>query len=208
MKIQIQFFKLSMMACAVLVLAGCAGVSKSLDADQISSLRYTDSTVTFAPDASIWWGDGERAYAASKGLPATESETVAKTPEAQAYLRGQITSKMKTAMGRHLSGKLTGSRPVRTEVVVKNVRIASAAQRVLIGGSYTVQGDVNLVDARTGAIIESRPIFASAMAGQGVVQVIAENAFASGDPIDRVIDNFAQNYQFRLLPPSAPPETR
>jgi hypothetical protein len=201
MKIRIQFFKLSMMACALLTLAACAGVSKSLDADQISSLRYTDATVVFAPDASIWWGDGERAYAASKGLPATESETVAKTPEAQAYLRGQITSKMKAAMSRHLSGRLTGSRPVRVEVVVKNVRIASAAQRIILGGGYTMQGDINLIDARTGVVLQSRPAqFSSAVAGQGVVQVLAENAIATSDPIDRVIDNFAEGYQRWLIP--------
>ena len=201
MKIQIQFFKLSMMACAVLVLAGCAGVSKSLDADQISSLRYTDSTVTFAPDASIWWGDGERAYAASKGLPATESETVAKTSEAQAYMRGQITSKMKAAMGRHLSGKLTGSRPVRIEVVVKNVTIASAAQRVIIGGGYIMQGDVNLIDARTGAVLQTFVgQFSSAAAGNGIAGVLVENAVATGEPIDRLIDNFAERYRQWLVP--------
>ncbi|HEY4141275.1 MAG TPA: hypothetical protein VGM57_07675, partial [Pseudolabrys sp.] len=171
------------------------------------SLRYTDTVVTYAPDASIWWGDGERAYASSKGRPSTESEELGKTPEGQAYLRAQITSKLKAAMGRHLAGPLKGSRPARVEVVVKNVRIASAVQRILIGGSYIVMGEVTLVDARNGAVIDSRPIAASAVAGQGVVQVIAENAFAGGDPIDRVIDNFGQNYRLRLLPPPGPAAT-
>jgi hypothetical protein len=201
-----KFFRLPAIALA-LALSACAGARNSLDQDQIQSLRYTDTVVTYGPDASIWWGDGERAYAVSKGVAQTESEALGKTPEGQAYLRGQITSKIKAAMGRHLAVSLKGSRPARVEVVVKNVRIASAVQRILIGGSYIVMGEVTLVDSRNGAVIDSRPVAASAVAGQGVVQVIAENAFAGGDPIDRVIDNFGQNYRLRLLPPPARVET-
>jgi hypothetical protein len=185
---------------AAFSIAGCASVKSSLDQDQIQSLRYTDTVVNYAPGSSIWWGDGERVYAASKGRPSTESDALGKTPEGQAYLRSQVTSKIKAAMGRHLSAQLKGSRPVRVEVLVKNIHIASAVQRIVIGGGYHVIGDVALVDARTGAVIDTRPIFASAMAGQGVVQVIAENAIASGEPIDRVIDNFAEIYRGKLLP--------
>ena len=69
-------------------------------------MRLTGVDVTFAPDANIWWGDGERAFAASKGKPATESDELAKTPEGQAYLRNTIASKVKSSMERNLSGGL------------------------------------------------------------------------------------------------------
>lgn len=187
--------------CAAAALAGCASVSKTLSADQMKSLKYTGTHVTFASDSKIWWGDGERAYAVSKGLTVAESETVAKTPGAQAYLRNQISTKVKAAMARHLTGSLNGSRPVRVDVVVKSVVIASAAQRVIIGGSYIMQGEVNLVDARTGAVLQSHPAWgASAAAGQGIAQVLIENALAKDEPIDRVIDNFALGYRNWLVP--------
>ncbi|HEY4141222.1 MAG TPA: hypothetical protein VGM57_07410, partial [Pseudolabrys sp.] len=76
-----KYLRLSLIALAAFSVAGCAGVKNSLDQDQIQSLRYTDTVVTYAPDASIWWGDGERAYASSKGRPSTESEELGKTPE-------------------------------------------------------------------------------------------------------------------------------
>ena len=193
--------RLSLAAVVVLTLAGCATVTNSLGPDQIRSFRYTETTVSYAPNAFIWWGDGERAYAATKGVAATEAETLAKTPEGQAYLHGQITSKVKAAMTRHLSGSLTGSRPVRVDVVIKNVTIASAVQRVVLGGSYLMQGDINLIDAKTGAVLQSYPAkFASAAAGQGIAQVLIENAIATADPIDRLIDNFAESYQQWLIP--------
>jgi uncharacterized protein YceK len=197
-----QYCRLTLVVCcAAAALAGCATVSKTMSADQMKSLKYVGTHVTFAPDAQIWWGDGERAYAVSKGLAVTESETVAKTLGAQAYLRNQISSKVKAAMARHLTGSLKGSRPVRVDVVVKSVVIASAAQRVILGGGSTVQGEIKLVDAQTGAVLQSHPAWgASAAAGQGIAQVLIENAIAKDEPIDRVIDNFALGFRNWLVP--------
>lgn len=80
--------KIVLAAGALFLLAGCQVVTSSLTASQIESFKLTGVTVAFDPQAAIWWGDGERAYAASKGLPATESESVAKSKEAIAYIHG------------------------------------------------------------------------------------------------------------------------
>ena len=200
MKAPVRLFKLQLVACIALSLAACATHTRSLSPDQIQSLRYTDTIVVFAPDAALWWGDGERAYAASKGASADQAETLAKTPEGQAYMRGQITSKMKAAMARHLAGKLIGERPVRVEVVIKNVTIASAAQRIILGGSHLMQGDVNLIDARSGAVLQTFVgQLSTAAAGQGIVQVAVENMIATADPIDRLFDNFTEQYRRWLV---------
>src|SRR6266576_3733408 len=61
-------------------LAGCVTASNTLSVDQLATYRLSGVNVAFAPDVIIMWGDGERAYAASKGQPATESDVLAKTP--------------------------------------------------------------------------------------------------------------------------------
>ena len=56
-------------------------------------------------------------------------------------------------------------------------------------------GDVTLVDAKTGAVLLT---YASqskmAMAGQGIGGVMLDAAIM-GEPIDRVVDNYAEQYR-------------
>ena len=139
------------------------------------------------------------AFAASKGLSVLEAEEVAKTEEGRAYLRRAITAKLAQAFEAALTNELLGTRPVRLEISVKDLEIASAAQRILIGGHHRLTADVNLIDARTGAVVlafsEQNAI---ARAGQGIGGVLLDNAFR-GDPIDRVIQNYATQDRNWLL---------
>src|SRR6185436_12085731 len=113
------FYRIAFVAGLLATLAGCVTASNTLSLDEVANLRLAGVNVRIAPDATIWWGDGERAYAASKGQPATESDALAKTPEGQAYLRNTVSGKIKAAMERKLSATLVGARPVRAEVTVK-----------------------------------------------------------------------------------------
>jgi Family of unknown function (DUF6778) len=188
---------------AVLLLAplftSCATVPNALSPDQIPSLKLTAVNVGFSQDARIVWGDGERAYAASKGLPFTESDKVANTPEGQAYVRNIITSKVKSAMQDKIAERLNGSRPVRVEVTVTELAIASTAQRIIIGGSHGMTADVAVVDAKTGEILAIHPaLHAPVAAGQGFVGALLENAFIE-EPIDRVTKLHATLYSIWLL---------
>ncbi|HZH54006.1 MAG TPA: hypothetical protein VEZ16_19260 [Microvirga sp.] len=187
---------------AVLVglsLAGCVTASNTLAPDQVASLRLQSVSVTFTPGARIWWGDGERAFAASKGLSALEAEEAAKTEEGQAYLRNTVAAKLAQAFEARLRGELGGTRPVRLEIAVKDLEIASAAQRILIGGHHRLTADVNLVDARSGRIVLAfSEQNATAAAGQGIGGVLLDNMFL-GEPIDRVIQNYATQYRNWLL---------
>ena len=141
-------YKATLIALAAVGLAGCmTTATNSLSKQDVATFRYAGASVRFAPDVKIWWGDGERAFAASKGQPATESETLAKTPEGQAYLRDTIATKLKAAVERQVAVGMAGTRPVRIEINIKDVTIASAIQRVLVGGHHTMTADVNLVDA-------------------------------------------------------------
>src|ERR1051325_1333284 len=132
-------FKAILLALAALGLAGCVTTAtNTLSLDEVATLKLVGVDVAFAPEMNIWWGDGERAFAASKGQPATESENLAKTPEGQAYLRNAISAKVKAAMDRHMGKSLKGTRPVRAVVTVKNITISSAVQRIIIGGNHAM----------------------------------------------------------------------
>lgn len=181
------------------LVSGCVTVSNNLSPDQVANFRLAGVKVDFEPNARIWWGDGERAYASLKGLPAHDSETAANTPEGRAYLRTTIASKVKAAMERHLAGQLNGSRPVRVEVAIKDVQIASAIQRILVGGHHSMMGDVSLVDAKTGQVLVSYPAqTAMGAAGQGLLGTMIDHA-AFAEPIDRVVENYASQYGNWLL---------
>ena len=178
---------------AAAALAGCVTASNTMSVDEVASLRYAGVNVSFAPDAHIWWGDGERAYAASKGQPVTASDELAKTPDGRAYLRNVIAAKVKTAMDRNLAGALAGARPVRVEVRIKNVTITSTVQRIILGGHHHMVADVTLVDGRTGAVLLPHEAQTRVtMAGQGVAAIV-DSAIMS-DPIDRVINEYADQY--------------
>jgi hypothetical protein len=192
-------FKALLLALAAAGLAGCMTAKNTLSLDDVATLGFAGAEVTVAPNASIWWGDGERAFAASKGQPATESENLAKTPEGQAYLRNMIAAKLRTAMEKKLSTELVGPRPVRVRVTVKGVHIASAIQRVIVGGQHSMVADVVLVDAKTGAaLLPYAGQTAMAGAGQGVGGVLVDAALL-GDPMDRVADSYAASYSYWLM---------
>ena len=181
------------------LVSGCVTVSNNLPPEQVATFRLVGVKVDFAPDARIGWGDGERAYASLKGLPAHESDTVANTPEGRAYVRNAIATKVKAAMERHLAGQLNGTRPVRVEVGVKNVEIASAIQRILVGGHHHMTADVHVVDAKTGQVLVSYPAQkAMAGAGQGLLGTMIDHA-AFAEPIDRIVENYASQYGNWLL---------
>ena len=184
-----------------LALAGCmTTASNTLPQDRVASFRVTAVNVGFSRDARIVWGDGERAYAATKGLPAHQSDTVANTPEAQSYMRNVIGSKMKAAMGRRLSERLKGSNPVRVDVTISELSLSSAVQRILVGGHHTLTADVSLVDAKTGAVLIEYPAQKStSMAGQGIGGALLDQALLA-EPLDRVADGYASEYAYWLMP--------
>src|SRR3954453_2102249 len=157
-----------------LALTGCVTTENSLSANDIAAMKLTGITVSYAPDALVIWDDGIRAYAASKGI-VEDMATATNTPEGKAYVRNLLASRVKGDVERQMAGQLNGTRPVRVDVVVRSFMIASAVQRIVIGGGHSMTADANLVDARTGAVILSHPrLSAVLLAGQGVLGTAVE----------------------------------
>jgi hypothetical protein len=160
-------------------LTGCVTTAEnSLSANDVAGMKLTGVNVSFAPDAGVQWEDGIRAYATSKAIPDDQIATATNTPEGKAYVQTMLAPFIKTGVTKSLNGQFNGTRPVRLEVVVKSFAVASAVQRILIGGGRGMIADATLVDAKTGAVIVAYPqLFAATYAGQGIVGTAVQAAF-------------------------------
>ena len=184
-------------------LAGCVTTENLLSQNDIAGMKLTGVTVSYAPDARVQWEDGIRAYATAKAITDDQIATATDTPEGKAYVRNLLAPKIKAGVERAMAGQLNGSRPVRLDIVVKNFAIASAVQRIVIGGGREMTATANLVDARTGAVIIANPdLRAYLLAGQGVlgtaVQAAIDNA-ATQRVAEQVADRYGQDYRDWLL---------
>src|SRR5213075_84957 len=77
--------------------------------------------------------------------------------------------------------------------------IASAIQRVIVGGHHSMTADVTLVDAKSGAIIVPYTAQSTmAFAGQGLAGAVVDAALFA-EAIERVVNNYAEQYGGWLL---------
>jgi hypothetical protein len=90
-------------------LAGCASVSNTLSPQEVAGLKLTGVAVTFTPEAAVQWEDGQRLYAASKGVSYPQIGQPVDAAEEKAYLRNALTPKLKAAA----LGTACSARPYR-----------------------------------------------------------------------------------------------
>jgi hypothetical protein len=185
-----------------LALTGCVTTTEnSLSKNDITAMKLTGVTVSYAPDASIQWDDGIRAYAASKGI-VDDVASATNTPEGKAYVQNMLASRVKSGVERQMAGHLNGTRPVRLDIVVQSFTISSAVQRIVVGGGHGMVGDANLVDVRTGAVIIAYPrLTAFLFAGQGILGTAVEAAMTDGGQttLGRIVDEYGRSYREWLL---------
>jgi hypothetical protein len=185
------------------IVGGCVTAQHTLRREDVAALKLTGVTVSYAKDAVVIWDDAVRAYGTAKAIPDDQLATASTTPEARAFTQNFAAARIKTTLERQLSPKMAGTRPVRLELVVKHFHVASAVQRVIIGGSHGMSADAILVDARTGATIASYPGLTVFVAtGQGIVGVAVDAAIEAGQgvqPADRILNSYADNYGIWLL---------
>jgi hypothetical protein len=125
----------------------------------------------------VQWEDGIRAHATSKAITDDQIATAANTPEGNAFVQNMLAPRIKAEIEKVMAGQLNGTRSVRLDVTVKTFALASAVQRILIGGGRGMIADANLVDARTGAvIIANHDLRAVLFAGEGIVGTAVQAA--------------------------------
>jgi hypothetical protein len=209
-------FRLCLVGALGCFLSACASLpANTLALNEIATYKLESVTVSVPPDAHVWWGDAEREFAAKHGektlaelratktgaeaVAANPNDAIINSPQAKQYLRDEASRRMQPVLQAYVGSELRGERPVRIAVVVHEISIPSAAQRVVLGGNPAIVATATLVDARTGSTIVVYPkLFALAGAGQGVAGVLVEQ-FASDDLYDRVIMAYATRYREWLV---------
>jgi hypothetical protein len=187
-----------------LALTGCVTAENRLSKDDAGGMKLTGINVSVAADANVEWEEGIQAYAKAKAITADRIGSAVNTPEAKAYLNNMLASQIKSRTERRMTGALTGSRPVRLDIVVRNFTVLSPLKRVLVGGGHLMIADTSLVDARTGAVIVAHPNLRGGVAtGNGLVGTPVSMAIESNykeSIAEKMMDAYAENYRYLLLP--------
>jgi len=199
----------------VVGLAACAtGPKNPMTAEQIKSLDIEVVAVSVLAGTPISWGDGEAAFAASKGCEKPDSDAagagdsynmaaaekpkngcdydaLVESPEAIAFMNARIVSILDKAFRDQVQPAFQGTAPARVEVEVTHLHIVSGGQAVLIGGNHILRATLNVVDLATGKTIASNPeMFSIAGYGAGgFLSLIIEAT--SNDPVERLSAGYA-----------------
>lgn len=180
------------------VVSGCVTTNQhSLSASDVRSFKLAEIRVSVPLETSVTWYDALQEYAQVKAIPNFELNDATDNDEFKRWIRDRLAVRVKEALQQHVAGVLNGTRPVRLEVLVRRFEISSAIQRIVVGGGYSVAGDVNLVDAKTGAVLASHPgLVYVRMAGNGIGGTLVQAAFdASNPPATALVTGFAETYR-------------
>jgi hypothetical protein len=194
---------------AALLLAACVTAPPpSLSLDEIRSMKLVGVELQ-NPGVVHSWPAGEEAYVASgkadpdivKRLP---NESAQNFPQLQAVFQPMLQQRFAAELDGTVAPVLQGARPVKAVVHLKEFDVPSGARRAIIDGSAKLQADVDLVDAKTGAVllsyrgpmkaVNTGPTVALALIG-GLGAIAAADAKApSGEPGSALVAAYAADY--------------
>jgi len=178
--------------------SGCVTPAPNrLSSVETAELRFTSLDVRVPETAPIVWGTAEADYARANGLSPNDP-AVAATPAGRAFVRDLVACRLKTKLERVLAKRPVGTRPVRLVATVTRADIPSAIRRITIGGNPTVSADIDIVDARTNAVITTyKGGIGVKTVGQGLTGILIDAAITAGetdDLFDRAADDYAQGF--------------
>jgi hypothetical protein len=195
---------------ALLGLGGCATAMMTLSKDELQNIRVARVDVVYEKDSGIMWEKAELEYIQLAKSRQTKDEKpkpwkqvmpedieakkneyqeLVNSPEGKAHIQARLRQEISTRLGNALAPKFSGgTRPVVVEVTVKAFIIPSPAQRVVLGGAPTIGAVTVLKDAQTGAVLAKMDRAAAGYAGNGVLGVLVDQAFA--DLEDRVLESY------------------
>lgn len=198
-------FRRSIPAALLLALglSACVTVApNTLSPQETANLNFSSLEVRVPPQTPIAWSAAEDDYLRARGLSQTDPALTA-TPEARARLRDLAASRLKRALERVMARRTQGARPVRLVATVTRVDIPSVAQRVIVGGHPAVQADIEVIDARSGAVLTTyRGAVGRRPAGQGIMALADSVAVSAGadDLFDRAANDYAEGFDGWLAP--------
>ena len=191
-------------SCAAILLVGlglsaCKTIApNTLSAADTANLRFTSVEVRAPETAKVRWSSAEDDYLKGRGLSMTDP-ALTKTPEARAHVHGQAAERLKAALERVVAGRIGGTREARVVATIEYVDIPSVAQRVVIGGSPSLKAELDVVDARSGAVLTRYSgALGSGIAPAGVTGVLVDSVMVAAgrdDLFDRAANDYAAGFK-------------
>jgi hypothetical protein len=191
-----------LVVCLVLgfSLSGCITADNTLSIEQIASFRLQAVDVSVAPNAQILWDDPERAAAGQGSAQVALAHAAAGAPaDWPATARRTVSDLLRKSMIDLVGPELNGTRPVRLVVRIHALEIVSPIQRIILGGSHHMTADVDLLDAKSGAVLLTLPAYTVLVGGGGGLVGVALDNMIRDEPIRLVTASYAGEYRNWLL---------
>lgn len=183
-------------------LAGCATIDNPLSTQEIGNLKITEVRVTYAPNASIWWGAAERAYNASLPKPKVgePKEVPADSPEMVAHLRKRLADMVHETLMRRVAPQFqTGQRAVVLESRIQGMTVPSEVQRILVGGTPIFGATTHLLDAKSGEELARLDRATGTTFTPNGLLAVAALAAGEAPPEKQMMENYADQVLSWLL---------
>jgi hypothetical protein len=156
---------------ALSALAGCQTVpNRELSTAEIGSLRLVSVSVMVSPGAIKSWPeiDGDKPATTTGAVAASSARSVSPAERDR-----RLVDRIHNAVSTKIGPRLTGSRPVRAVVSVREFEIIPKEQRAMTGGRHKMIADVTLIDAGTGQeLLAYREQTASLTAAGGAAGIV------------------------------------
>ncbi|MBV9078310.1 MAG: hypothetical protein JO048_12595 [Methylobacteriaceae bacterium] len=125
---------------------------------EYQKLKVVDVSVEGAEVVRSWPAE-ERTFLQMRPDPdiaaRIDSEPASNFPAVRAHIGTVLTTRFKTEFASQVSPILSGTRPVRAIVRLKLFDVPSTARRIFVDNDAKMRATIDLVDAKTGALVAS-----------------------------------------------------
>ena len=194
----------ALFCCVTLMLAGCATVPPpSMSVDEIASFKLVGVEV-HGVEVIRSWPVQEKRFLATNTDPEIArrlpDESAQEFPAVQAYFQAALQRVLHRSARKHAGSGPARDATVKAIVSLKQFDVPSVVRRVLIDQYAKFEATIDLVDAKTNAIIISYPgPYRQQFLLGGLSAPIADAIAGDYDPENALIANYVLDYRTWLV---------
>jgi len=194
----------ALLCCATLMLASCATIPPpAMSVDEIASFKLVGVEV-HGVQVIRSWPVQEKRFLATNADPEIArrlpDESAQNFPVVQAFFQAALQRMFADHLEGALAPVMRGARPVRAVVTLKQFDVPSVVRRVLIDQYAKIQLTIDIIDAKTNALLISYPgPYHQQWLFGGLSAPIADAIAADYDPENTLIANYILDYRTWLV---------
>lgn len=174
-------------------IASCsASVEPPLTSEQRAGYRIERVEVDIDPSARIWWTEAKFDIAEAAGIDTESIDAVDAyngSDAGRAAMFAKIQPRIQKPIEAVATTALTGDRPAQLSVLMTNLILPDAGERIFIGGNFIMKGVVQVFDIESGApLTNPQRLGAEAIGLDGLGGTLIEQF--DDEPIDQTAAAF------------------